>query len=141
MPKPTTEDTRPAESAGIFGHFSALLAAKLGYLQARLKLAGIEGKEAAIHGGIIIGLAVGALVALIFGYFLFVLGLVFLIALAFDNPHAWIWVLLGAAVLHFLGAAALLLIAKGRLGLPIFPLTLDEFRKDQEWLKTLTKQN
>jgi uncharacterized membrane protein YqjE len=141
MPKPTTENTRPAETAGLFGHFSALIAAKLGYLRARLKLAGIEGKEAGIHLAIIVGLAVGALVAVIFGYFLFVLGLVFLIALAFDNPHAWIWVLLGAALLHFLGAAALLFIAKGRLGAPLFPLTLDEFRKDQEWLKTTIKPN
>src|SRR6185369_12754367 len=110
MAKPTTEDSRPAEAASMFGHFSALVAAKLGYLRARLKLAGIEGKEAAIHGGIIIGLAVGALVALIFGYFLLVLGLVFLVALLFDNGNAWIGVLLVAALLHFVGAVALLLI-------------------------------
>ena len=139
MAKPTTEDTRATEGAGLFGHFSALIAAKLGYLQARLKLAGIEGKEAAIHGGIIIGLAIGALIALIFGYFLFVLGIVFLVALAFDSPHAWIWVLLVAALLHFLGAVVLLFIAKMKLGTPLFPLTLDEFRKDQEWLKTTIK--
>lgn len=141
MPKPTTEDTRPAEAAGLFGHFSALIAAKLGYLRARLKLAGIEGKEAGIHLAIIVGLAVVALVALIFGYFLLVLGLVFLIALAFDNPHAWIWVLLGAALLHFMVAAMLLLTAKAKLGIPLFPLTLDELRKDQEWLKTTIKPN
>src|SRR3954464_10753373 len=102
MAQPTSEDTRAAEAAGIFGHLSALIAAKLGYLRARLKLAGIEGKEAAIHGGILLGLAVCALVALIFGYFLLVLGIVFLVALTFENPHAWIWVLLGAAGLHLL---------------------------------------
>jgi len=141
MAKPTTEDPRAPEAAGIFGHFSALIAAKLGYLRARLKLAGIEGKEAAIHGGIILGLAIGALVALIFGYFLLILGLVFLIALAFGGGNAWLWVLLSAAALHVVGAVVLLLIAKARLGAPLFPLTLDEFQKDQEWLKTQIKPN
>lgn len=129
------------EHIGMFGHLSGLLAAKLGYLRARLKLAGIEGKEAAIHAGIIAGLAVGALVVLIFGYFFLVIGLVFLIALAFGGGNAWIWVLLAAAVLHILGAVILLLVAKGRLGTALFPLTLDELKKDQEWLKTTIKPN
>ncbi len=128
-------------SAGIFGQFSTLLAAKLSYLQARLKLAGIEGKEAAIHGGIILGLAIGGLIALIFGYVLFLLAIVFLIGLAFHGENAWVWVLLGAAALHFLGAVALLFIAKAKLGSPMFPLTIEEFQKDQEWLKKTTKQN
>jgi uncharacterized membrane protein YqjE len=141
MARPTTEIPHAADAAGTFGHFSALIAAKLGYLRARLKLAGLEGKEAAIHGGVILGLAVGALIALIFGYFLLILGLVFLIALAFGGGNAWIWVLLAAAVLHIAGAAALLLIAKAKLGAPLFPLTLDEFQKDQEWLKTKIKPN
>lgn len=125
----------------MFEHLSALIAAKLGYLRARLKLAGIEGKEAAVHGAIVIGLALGALVALIFGYFLFVIAVVFLVALAFGGGNAWIWVLIAAAVLHFLGAFLLLIIARSRLGTPLFPLTLDELKKDQEWLRTTTKLN
>jgi uncharacterized membrane protein YqjE len=141
MAESTTEDSQRAEEAGIFGHFSGLLAAQLGYLRARLRLAGIEGKEAAVHGGIILGLAIGALIALIFGYFLFVLALVFLVALAFGGGNAWIWVLLSAAALHFVGAGVLLLIARAKLGTPLFPLTLGEFQKDQEWLKTTTKPN
>lgn len=139
MPASTTEDVPPAR-AGIFGHFSALLAAKLAYLKARLELAGIEGKEAAIHLGIILGLAIVALVLLIFGYFFLVLFLVFLIGLAFGG-NAWVWVMLGAALLHLIGAALLLLIAKVRLGIPLFPLTLEELKKDQEWLKTNAKPN
>jgi uncharacterized membrane protein YqjE len=141
MAGPTTEDPRAAEAAGILGHFSALGAAKLGYLRARLKLAGIEGKEAAVHGGIILGLAIGGLIALIFGYFLLVLALVFVVALAFGGGNAWIWVLLGAALLHFLGATVLVFIAKARLSAPLFPLTLGELQKDQEWLKTASKLN
>jgi uncharacterized membrane protein YqjE len=135
------DQARAAEGPGLIANFSALLAAKLGYLRARLMLAGIEGKEAAIHAAILLGLAVGGLVALVFGYFLLVLGLVFLIALAFDNENAWIWVLLGAAAMHFAGAVALVFIAKAKLSTPLFPLTLDELQKDQAWLRTTKKPN
>jgi uncharacterized membrane protein YqjE len=141
MAEQFTAGSRAAEEPGFLGHLSALIAAKLGYLRARLKLAGIEGKEAAIHIGIIAGLAVGGLVAVVFGYFFFIFAAVFLVALAFDSDSAWIWVLFGAAVLHFGGAAALVLIAKSRLAAPLFPLTLGEIQKDQEWLKTHTKQS
>ncbi len=138
MPAPTTEEARQA--AGLFGHLSALLAAKLAYLKARLELAGIEGKEAAIHLAIILGLAIGAVVVAIFGYFFLVLFAVFLIGLAFGG-NAWVWVLLGAALIHLIGAGLLLLIARWRLGMPLFPLTLEELKKDQEWLKTNAKPN
>ena len=140
MSDATTEEARSAKEAGLFGHFSALLAAKLAYLKARLELAGIEGREAAIHLGIILGLAIGGLVLLIFGYFFLVIAVAFLIGLAFGG-HTWVWVLFGAALLHIVGAGLLLLIAKVRLGVPLFPLTLEELKKDQEWLKTNAKPN
>jgi len=140
MSAATTEDGPQAKATGLFGHLSLLLAAKLAYLKARLELAGIEGKEAGIHLAIILGLAIGGLVLLIFGYFFLVIALAFLIGLAFGG-NAWVWVLFGAAVLHFIGAGLLVLIAKTRLGVPLFPLTLEELKKDQEWLKTNAKPN
>lgn len=141
MPAPTTEETPRTEAAGLFGHLSALLAAKLAYLKARLELAGLEGKEAAIHLAILVGLLLGSLIAVVFGYFFLVFAIVFLIALPFANPNAWIYVLAGAALAHLVGAALLLLIARIRLGAPLFPLTLEELKKDQEWLKTHAKPN
>ena len=120
---------------GIFGRLAALLGAKLAYLRARLELAGLEGKEAAVHYGIILGLAIAALVITIFGYLFFVIALVFLIAWACGGGNAWIWVTLGAAFVHFIGAALLLIVAKMKLSQPMFAATLDELRKDQQWLK------
>ena len=140
MPDPLT-DLRAAQAAGIFGHVSALLAAKLAYLRARLELAGLEGREAAAHYGVILGLAVGGLIALVFGYLFAVIALVFLVAHFIGGETAWIWVLLGAAALHFIGAAVLLLITKSRLGVPMFSASLDELKQDQEWLKTNAKPN
>ena len=135
-------DTAPPEpAAGIFGHLSALLAAKLAYLRARLELAGLEGKEAAVHLAVILGLVAGGALALVFGYFFFIIGLVFLIASACGGGDTWIWVALGAAALHFIGAAVLLLLAKSRLRTPMFSATLDELKQDQEWLKTNAKLN
>lgn len=141
MPTPTTEDHPPREAAGagFFGRVTSLIAAKLAYLHARLELAGLEGKEAAVHLAIIVALAVIALVAVIFGYFLLVIALVFVVALAFGGGNAWIWVLFGAAVLHLLIAAGLAFVAKMRLAAPLFPLTMEEFKKDQEWLKSIAK--
>ena len=138
MPAPTTAD--PRQTGGLFAHLSALIAAKLGYLKARLELAGIEGREAAVHLAIILGLAIGVLVLVVFGYFFFILALVFLLALAFGG-HSWIYILGGAALLHFLVAAALVFMARAKLGVPLFPLTLEELKKDQEWLKTNAKPN
>lgn len=140
MPDPL-EDARAAQAAGIFGHLTALLAAKLAYVQARLELAGLEGREAAAHYGVILGLAVGGLIALVFGYLFFVIALVFLAAHWIGGETAWIWVLLGAAALHFLGAAGLVLVARSRLGTPMFSASLDELKQDQEWLKTNAKPN
>ena len=140
MPDPL-DDARAAQAAGIFGHLTALLAAKLAYVRARLELAGLEGKEAAVHYGVIVGLAVGGLVALVFGYLFAVIALVFLVAHWIGGETAWIWVLLGAAALHCLGAAVLLLIAKSRLGVPMFSASLDELKQDQEWLKTNANPN
>ena len=140
MPDPLA-DARAAHAAGIFGHLSALLSAKLAYLRARLELAGIEGREAAVHYGVILALAVGGLIALIFGYLFLIIALVFLTAHLIGGENAWIWVMLGAAALHFIGAAVLLLIAKARLRTPMFSATLDELKQDQEWLKTNARLN
>ena len=140
MAEPKSEDTPRAEYA-LFAHFAALLAAKLAYLRARLELAGIEAREASVHYAIILGLAIGALIVLVFGYLFLVIALVFLVAALVGTPHAWIWVLLGAAFLHLLGAAILGWIAKVKLSAPMFTESLNELKKDQEWLKTTAKQN
>ena len=49
------------EPDGLFSHLTALFSAKLAYLRARLQLAGIEGKEAAILYAVVVGLAIAAL--------------------------------------------------------------------------------
>lgn len=109
-----------------------LLASLVGYFSARLELAGLEGKEAFKVYGIIAALVVAALVFLAFGYLLGVLGLI--AALAHLTGVHWGWVTLGVSLLHLLGTAVCLLIAKAKWGEPCFTDTFEELRKDQEWL-------
>lgn len=140
MPR-SSPDASTAEARGILGELAALLGAKLAYLRARFELASIEGKDALANLAIILALAIGALVVIVFGYFFVVIALVFLIAWACGGGNAWIWVMIGAGVLHFLIAAGLALVAKVRLDRRMFEATLDEFRKDQEWLTTRAYRN
>ena len=121
---------------GFFEHASGWLGTLLAYVRLRLQLAGIEGREAAVHYGTLLALAAAGLVFLVFGYLFFCLAIVFLIARLFADENAWVWVSLGMAVLHFgVGAVALVWI-KWKIGKPMFAATFDELRKDQEWLTT-----
>jgi uncharacterized membrane protein YqjE len=135
MARPMTEPD------GFTRHLSALLGAKLAYLRARLALAGLEGKEALVHYAIILALAIGAMVVAVFGYLFLVIALVFLIAWLCGGGNAWIWVTFGAALVHLVLAAVFLVIAKVKLAQPMFAATLDEFKKDQEWLKNPANPN
>lgn len=58
-------------------------------------------------------------------------------ALATATGWAWPWVAFGAAALHLVVAGVCLVRAKSAKS-PAFPLSRNEFLKDQAWLKSLT---
>jgi uncharacterized membrane protein YqjE len=122
------EDRRAAAAPGFFAHLIDFLGAGSAYFRARLQLAGMEAKEAAV---------LASLVVVIFGYLFLCFSLVFGVAALIGGAYTWIWVTFAFAVLHFAAVLVLLLIARSRLSEPMFAATLEEFRKDQEWL---TKQ-
>jgi hypothetical protein len=127
---PTPERSRPGVVEGAL----EMLAASWSYLRARGELASIEGREAGLHWLKALGLLVGGLVLLSFGWLFLCLASVFLIAKAIGGDTAWIWVTFGAAVLHFGVGWALFLKVRSLAERPLFPATLDEFRKDQAWM-------
>jgi uncharacterized membrane protein YqjE len=43
------------------------------------------------------------------------------------------------ALVHFIIAGALLLVARSRMTKPMFRDSIDELKKDREWLKTLNQ--
>jgi len=138
MPEARAEDRRAAADAGFFGRLSGILAAVATYLRARLQLAGIEAKEAMVHYAIVAALGIGSLVVVVFGYFFFVLFAVFGVSWLIGGEHTWIWVTLGAAVVHFALAAGLVFAARAKLSTPMFTATLEEFKKDNQWLTSTT---
>jgi uncharacterized membrane protein YqjE len=129
---PTSQ--RTTQNEGFFEHSRGLLAALSGYLHARLKLAGIETKEAFVHYGIIIGLAIGALAVVLFGYLFLLIGLMFVLAELLNISKGWTLLILALA--HFGVAVLCLLIARTRLTVPMFTATIAEFKKDQQWLSS-----
>lgn len=138
MAEPTPERAKSTESAGFFAHALDLLGATLAYFQTRFALASLEGREAAGHYLKTLGLLLGGVVIIVFGYFFFCFAGVFAIATAFGGGNAWIWVTLAAAVLHLLIGVVLLLKVRSLVHRPVFAATLEEFKKDQAWLETKT---
>jgi uncharacterized membrane protein YqjE len=136
--EPTPERATSSESAGIFAHALDLLGAALAYFQARFELASLEGREAAGHYLKTVGILLGGIVLVVFGYFFLCFAVVFAIATAFGNGNAWIWVTLAAAVLHLLIGAGLVFKVRSLIHRPVFAATLEEFKKDRTWLETKT---
>jgi uncharacterized membrane protein YqjE len=115
-----------------------LLAALLAYLRARLEHASHEGREAGAHWLKIVALVVAGLIALLCGWLFLCLGVVFLIALLCGGGNAWIWITLVMALLHLAVAAGSLWLGQSLAKHPVFPATLEEFKKDQQWLEEKT---
>lgn len=127
-------ERRTAADAGLPEHLLAFLASATGYLRARMELAGIEGKEAAVVYGKVFAFLAGAIALLLFGYIFLWIGGIAVIALL-TGKH-WGWITLGVGVLHLLGTAGCLWFVKNNWGDPVFTETMKEFRKDQEWLSS-----
>lgn len=117
---------------GLSTHLLAFIASAAGYLRARLELAGIEGREAAALYIKVGALLAAALLLLAFGYAFLWIGVMALIA-SFLAVH-WGWIVLGVGVLHLAAVAACAWGVKILWKTGLFSATLEEFRKDQEWL-------
>jgi len=128
------EEERTAADAGLPEHLLSLLASATGYLRARLELAGMEGKEAVGAYGKVFAFLAGAILLLLFGYVFLWIGLIAVIA-HFAAVH-WGWITVAVGLLHLIGTALCLWGAKAKWGKPVFTATLNEFRKDQEWLSS-----
>jgi uncharacterized membrane protein YqjE len=126
---------------GLSASLRQMAIAGLSYVRARMELAGLEGKEALTRLGALLLLAAVAVTLTMVGFLLLCLALVFGIALLVGGGNAWIWVaaLMGGFLLA--GAWGLLRLAKGWLRDPMFPATLEEFRKDDAWLRSTAEKH
>ena len=135
FPMSGSEETSNGSSGGA-APFRAFVLAGLNYARARLELAGVEGKEAFARLGGLLLLGGLAFTLMVSGVLMLCMAVVFLVARLIGGENAWIWVALGMGTL-LVGAARLTLYwAASWLEKPMFPATLEEFRKDDAWLRS-----
>jgi len=135
----SSRSRNPAGHAGLLQNLFALVNALAEFFESRFALLAEESKAAAVQLLILAGCLVFALLLCALGYVFLITGAV--VGLAHLVGISWPWIALTAAVLHFIIALVLLLIARSRITKPFFRVTLAELRKDREWLKNLDATN
>lgn len=135
----STRSRNPAGHAGLLENLLALLNALAEFFESRFALLAEESKGAAVQLLILVGCLIFALLLCALGYVFLITGAV--VGLAHLIGISWPWIALAAAVVHFIVALVLLLVARSRVTKPLFRATLSELKKDREWLKNLDATN
>jgi len=135
----STRSRNPAGHAGLLENLLALLNALTDFFESRFALLAEESKGAAVQLLILVGCVIFALLLCALGYVFLITGAV--VGLAHLIGMSWPWIALAAAVVHFIVALVLLLVARSRITKPLFRATLTELKKDREWLKNLDATN
>ena len=139
MMSESTRSRNPAGHAGLLENLLALLNALAEFFESRFALLAEESKGAAVQLLILVGSVIFALLLCALGYVFLITGAV--VGLAHLIGISWPWIALAAAVVHFIVALVLLLVARSRVTKPLFRATLTELKKDREWLKHLDATN
>ena len=139
MMSESTRSRNPAGHAGLLENLLALLNALAEFFESRFALLAEESKGAAVQLLILVGCVIFALLLCALGYVFLITGAV--VGLAHLVGISWPWIALAAAVVHFIIALVLLLVARSRITKPLVRATLTELKKDREWLKNLDATN
>src|SRR6202047_3611307 len=133
LPPPGAEAERVSTGDSI----CSWVASFLRYAELRLRLLGLESKDAGLHL-LILAILFASTVALFASCL--VMFAVFLLYLIITLLHwEWGWGALLCAGVLLLGSVVAAIILRYRVGRPIFRMTLDELQKDREWLRTTTR--
>ncbi len=129
----------PAGHAGLLNNLVAFANALAGFFESRIGLFAAESKTALVQILLMAG-------ALIFGLGLLAAAYLFLVvSVVFGIAHAagvsWVWVALGAAIVHLLLAGGCALVAVLQLKKPMFAASRAELKRDREWLKKEDRKN
>ena len=128
-----------ARQTGFIGSLVALASALADFFESRAALFATESKAAAVQFVLVAICLIAALLFFAFGY-VFLLATA-VVAIAHLANVSWLWIALGAAVLHILIALIFLVIAFNGIKKPIFRETAAELKNDREWLKNLETNN
>jgi uncharacterized membrane protein YqjE len=115
------------------------LALFLGYLELKLRLLGLESKEAGYQLLVLGVLVICTLV--FFAGFLVMLLVFFLYLLTLIFHWEWGWSALACGLVYLIVAIGAGITLRLRIVKPIFPMTFAEFKRDREWLSHKTKES
>jgi len=138
MSSESPSSRNPAGHSGLIDNALGLLSAIVEFFEIRFALAAEESKAAALQLLILVGCVIAALALCVMGYVFLIVSAV--VGVAHLLGTSWPVVALVVALVHFIIAGALLLVARSRITKPMFRDTRDELKKDREWLKTLNQQ-
>jgi uncharacterized membrane protein YqjE len=138
MSSESPSSRNPAGHSGLLDNALGLLSAIVEFFEIRFALAAQESKAAALQLLILVGCVIAALALCVMGYVFLIVSAV--VGIAHLLGTSWAVVALVVALVHFIIAGALLLVARSRITKPMFRDTRDELKKDREWLKTLNQQ-
>jgi uncharacterized membrane protein YqjE len=138
MSSESPSSRNPAGHSGLIDNALGLLSAIVEFFEIRFALAAQESKAAALQLLILVGCVIAALALGVMGYVFLIVSAV--VGVAHLLGTSWPVVALIVALVHFIIAGALLLVARSRITKPMFQDTRDELKKDREWLKTLNQQ-
>jgi uncharacterized membrane protein YqjE len=127
----------PAGHSGLLDNALGLLSAIAEFFESRFALAAQESKAAGLQILILLACVIAAVVLCVMGYIFLIVSAV--VGLAHLLGTSWPVVALVVALVHFIIAGVLLLVARNRITKPMFRDTVKELRKDREWLKTLNQ--
>jgi len=139
MTSEMSRSRNPAGHAGLLENLFALASALTEFFESRFALVAQESKAALVQLLVVASCLILALVLVASGYVFLVVSAI--AGLAHLAHVSWVWIALAVAVLHFVIALVLLLVARTQITKPFFRTTVSELKKDREWLKNLDKAN
>ena len=127
----------PAGHSGLLDNALGLLSALAEFFESRFALAAQESKAVGLQILIFVGCVIAAVALCVMGYVFLIVSAV--VGIAHLLGTSWIVVAMVVALVHFIIAGVLLLVARSRITKPMFRDTVEELKKDREWLKTLNQ--
>jgi uncharacterized membrane protein YqjE len=125
----------PAGHAGLLNNLLELAGALFGFFESRAELFAKESKTALIRLLLITLCLVAAVMLFSFGYVFLIAGAI--VGIARLAQISWVGIALAAAGLHIVVGLFLIVIAQAKMKKPLFRATIEELKKDREWLSNL----
>ena len=137
MARASARSRNPAGHGGLIDNAVGFVSAIFAYVETRAALLAVESKAMLLQLVAVLAFGLGAVVAVLLGYIFVLASLI--VGIAHGTGVSWTWVALCAGLLHIILAIVCVLLAKSKLRGRLYPETRSELKRDQQWLKSLSK--